>query len=516
MVAAMGAHEEGQRAWQIWIDRGGTFTDIVARRPDGELVTHKLLSENPERYRDAALQGIRELLRLATDAEIPASALEAVKMGTTVATNALLERNGDRTLLVTTRGFRDALRIAYQNRPHLFTRQITLPELLYERVVEAEERVTAQGEVLTPLDPAVLRPALEAAYGDGIRSVAIVFMHGYRYSEHERQAAEVARDVGFTQISTSHEVSPLMKLVSRGDTTVVDAYLSPILRRYVDQVASELGGARLMFMQSNGGLTDAGALSGQGLHPLRPGRRYRRRGADRGHGRHREDHHLRYGRHLHRRGPLRRRVRARLRDPGGRRAHACADDADPYRRRRRRLDPAFRRRPLPGGSGFGRGQPGTGLLPARRAADGDRLQRHARAHRRRLFSPGLRAGREGAIGRGRGAREVRRLGRGDRDCHGRCPQAGGGGHGLPPDRHREHGQRHQEDLDPARLRCHRLHLALLRRSRRSACLRYRRHLGHDADLPAPLCRCALGLRHGPGGHPGACASVPWRRASTKR
>ena len=260
---AVGERKGGQRAWQVWIDRGGTFTDLVARRPDGRLVTHKLLSENPERYRDAALQGIRDLLDLPGDAEIPAAALEAVKMGTTVATNALLERSGDRTLLVITRGFRDALRIAYQNRPHLFTRQITLPELLYERVAEADERVTAQGEVLTVFDPKALAPALQAAFDDGIRSAAIVFMHGYRYPEHERRAAELAREIGFTQVSVSHEVSPLMKLVSRGDTTVVDAYLSPILRRYVDQVAAELGGARLMFMQSNGGLTDAGLFQGK-------------------------------------------------------------------------------------------------------------------------------------------------------------------------------------------------------------------------------------------------------------
>ena len=175
---AVGERKGGQRAWQVWIDRGGTFTDLVARRPDGRLVTHKLLSENPERYRDAALQGIRDLLGLPGDAEIPAAALEAVKMGTTVATNALLERSGDRTLLVITRGFRDALRIAYQNRPHLFTRQITLPELLYERVAEADERVTAQGEVLTVFDPKALAPALQAAFDDGIRSAAIVFMLG--------------------------------------------------------------------------------------------------------------------------------------------------------------------------------------------------------------------------------------------------------------------------------------------------------------------------------------------------
>tara|TARA_R110001583_G_scaffold17679_2_gene71308 strand:- start:91261 stop:94902 length:3642 start_codon:yes stop_codon:yes gene_type:complete len=249
--------------WQFWVDRGGTFTDIVARKPDGTLLTHKLLSENPERYQDAAIQGIRELLNLGPDEAIPAHKIEAVKMGTTVATNALLERKGDRTVLVTTAGFRDALRIAYQNRPRLFDRNIKLPESLYERVIEASGRFNAQGEELTALDRDQLRSDLQAAFNDGIRACAIVFMHGYRYSAHEVAAAEIARDIGFTQVSVSHEVSPLMKLVSRGDTTVVDAYLSPILRRYVDQVASQLGGVKLMFMQSNGGLTDASKFQGK-------------------------------------------------------------------------------------------------------------------------------------------------------------------------------------------------------------------------------------------------------------
>ncbi|MFZ5790735.1 MAG: hydantoinase B/oxoprolinase family protein [Pseudomonadota bacterium] len=253
----------GGARWQFWIDRGGTFTDIVARRPDGRLITHKLLSENPERYRDAAIQGIRELLGLGAGEPIPADAIAAVKMGTTVGTNALLERKGDRTLLVVTKGFADALRIGYQNRPDIFARHIELPELLYERVLEVEERVTAEGEVLVPLDLARARAGLEAAYADGIRAVAILLMHGYRHIAHERELAEVAEAAGFTQVSVSHRVSPLMKLVGRGDTTVVDAYLSPLLRRYIDQVASELGGARLMFMQSNGGLTDAKLFQGK-------------------------------------------------------------------------------------------------------------------------------------------------------------------------------------------------------------------------------------------------------------
>ena len=257
------ASEPRRRGWQFWIDRGGTFTDVVARRPDGGLVTHKLLSDDAERYEDAALHAIRKLLGLAPDAAIPGDAIDAVKMGTTVATNALLERKGDRTLLVITAGFGDALRIGYQNRPKLFERHIVLPEQLYERVVEVAERVTAEGEVLVPIDLARLRADLAAAYDAGIRAAAIVFLHGYRYPEHERLAADLAREIGFTQVSASHQVSPLMKLVSRGDTTVVDAYLSPILRRYVDQVAGALGGTRLLFMQSNGGLADARRFQGK-------------------------------------------------------------------------------------------------------------------------------------------------------------------------------------------------------------------------------------------------------------
>src|SRR5919109_4982135 len=249
--------------WHFWIDRGGTFTDIVTRRPDGSLATHKLLSDNPDCYRDAALAGIRHVLGVASDAAIPAEHIAAVHMGTTVATNALLERTGERTVLFITRGFRDALRIAYQNRPKIFARQIVLPELLYRKVVEVEERVGAHGEVHVPLDAERTRRDLEAAYDEGYRVLAVVLMHGYRYPAHEQQVAAMARAIGYGQVSVSHEVSPLMKLVSRGDTTVVDAYLSPILRGYVEQVASELAGVRLRFMQSNGGLTDARRLQGK-------------------------------------------------------------------------------------------------------------------------------------------------------------------------------------------------------------------------------------------------------------
>jgi 5-oxoprolinase (ATP-hydrolysing) len=249
--------------WQFWVDRGGTFTDIVAKRPDGTLTTHKLLSENPEQYRDAAVAGIRRLLGLKKDQLISADTVECVKMGTTVATNALLERKGEPTVLVTTKGFRDALRIAYQNRPRLFDRQIVLPELLYKTVIEVDERVGADGEVVKALEEQALRVDLQRAYDEGFRSAAIVFMHGYRYSEHEKAAADIAQEIGFTQVSSSHETSPMMKFVSRGDTTVVDAYLSPILRRYVDQVAKEMPGVRLFFMQSSGGLTDATSFQGK-------------------------------------------------------------------------------------------------------------------------------------------------------------------------------------------------------------------------------------------------------------
>ncbi len=249
--------------WQFWIDRGGTFTDVVGKRPDGTLVTHKLLSENPEQYKDAAVAGIRHLLGLKPGEPVTPALVECVKMGTTVATNALLERKGEPTLLITTKGFKDALRIAYQNRPRLFDRHIVLPELLYERVVEAQERMGAHGEVIEPLDEAHLKERLWAAYDAGLRSAAIVFMHGYRYTAHEEAAARIAREIGFTQVSASHATSPMMKLVSRGDTTVVDAYLSPILRRYVDQVASEMPGVKLFFMQSSGGLTDAQVFQGK-------------------------------------------------------------------------------------------------------------------------------------------------------------------------------------------------------------------------------------------------------------
>ena len=249
--------------WQFWIDRGGTFTDIVALQPDGRIVTHKLLSEAPEAYTDAALAGIRDLLGVNRQAQIPSGQIAVVKMGTTLATNALLEKKGERTLLLITKGFGDALRIGYQNRPRLFDLHIVLPEHLYEEVLEVDERITAQGEVLRPFDATAMRPALESALRRGIRAIAIVFLHGYRHATHEAAAEQLARDVGFSQVSVSHKVSPLIKLVARGETTVVDAYLTPVLRRYVSQVARDLADTRLMFMQSNGGLTDARFFRGK-------------------------------------------------------------------------------------------------------------------------------------------------------------------------------------------------------------------------------------------------------------
>ena len=249
--------------WQFWIDRGGTFTDVVGRRPDGALHTLKLLSEDAAHYPDAAVEGVRRLLGLGPDDPVPAEAIDAVKMGTTVATNALLERQGAPTLLVVTRGFADLLEIGYQTRPKLFALHIEKPELLHARVLEAIERVDAQGNVLIPLDEAAARAGLARAYGDGFRACAIALMHGYRFTGHEARLAEIAAEAGFTQVSASHAVSPLMKIVSRADTTVVDAYLSPVLRRYVDRVAAALGGVRLLFMQSNGGLVDAHRFQGK-------------------------------------------------------------------------------------------------------------------------------------------------------------------------------------------------------------------------------------------------------------
>jgi 5-oxoprolinase (ATP-hydrolysing) len=249
--------------WEFWVDRGGTFTDVVGRRPDGALTTVKLLSHDPGRYRDAAVAGIRRMLGVPDGGALPADRIAVVKMGTTVATNALLERTGEPTVLLTTAGFRDALRIAYQNRPRLFDRRIQLPEVLYDRVIEVPERTAADGETVRPLDEGAVTGALRAAYAEGFRSAAVVLLHAYRHPAPEQRLAVLAREAGFTQVSCSHEVSPLIKLIPRGDTTVVDAYLSPVLRRYVEQVARELQGVRVMFMQSNGGLRAAARFRGK-------------------------------------------------------------------------------------------------------------------------------------------------------------------------------------------------------------------------------------------------------------
>jgi 5-oxoprolinase (ATP-hydrolysing) len=249
--------------WEFWIDRGGTFTDVVARRPDGTLAVHKLLSENPGAYDDPAVAGIRHLLGIAPGDPIPAERIAVVRLGTTVATNALLERKGEPCVLIITKGFADALRIAYQDRPKIFDREIIRPDMLYSRVIEAAERVGPHGEVLIPLDEKAVAAGLRAAHGDGFRAVAVVCLHGYRYPEHEARIGEIASNTGFTQVSLSHATSPLMKLVSRGDTTVVDAYLSPVLARYVASVTSELPGVRVQFMQSHGGLASARSFRGK-------------------------------------------------------------------------------------------------------------------------------------------------------------------------------------------------------------------------------------------------------------
>ncbi len=259
--------DRGQRRnrtrWEFWIDRGGTFTDVIGRSPDGSLHTLKLLSEDSSHYTDAAVEGIRRLLRLSPGEPITPQQVACVKMGTTVATNALLERKGERTLLIITRGFRDALKIATQARPRLFDRRIVMPEMLYERVIEAQERMGAHGEIVQSLDEPALRAQLTEAHVQGLRCCAIVFLHGYRYVQHERIAANLAHEIGFNQISVSHRVSPLMKLVPRGDTTVVDAYLSPILKRYCGKLAELMPGVPLFFMQSSGGLTQANKFNGK-------------------------------------------------------------------------------------------------------------------------------------------------------------------------------------------------------------------------------------------------------------
>ena len=377
MKSKRSSNEKPPGAWDFWIDRGGTFTDVIGRDPRGRLHPMKLLSESPA-YADAAVEAIRRLLGLASGEPIPSGAIRAVKMGTTVATNALLERRGERTLLVTTRGFRDALEIGYQARPRIFARNIIKPEQLYSGVIEIDERVLADGAVERAPDPERVRAALAEARGQGYDAVAIVFMHAYRYPAHERMVGAIARELGFAQVSESHVASALIKLVSRGDTTVVDAYLSPILARYVSQVSRDLDlertGARVMFMMSSGGLTSAGLFAGKDAILSGPAGgvvAMARTGISR---RLQAHHRLRHGRHLDRRRPFRRAIRARLRDRSRGRAHARADDENPYRRRRGRLDPLIRRRALSRRSRFRRRRSRTRRLSPRRSAHGHRRQ----------------------------------------------------------------------------------------------------------------------------------------------
>jgi hypothetical protein len=396
--------------WEFWIDRGGTFTDVVARRPDGTLAVHKLLSENPGRYDDPAVAGIRHLLSVPAGEPIPAERISVVRLGTTVATNALLERTGEPTVLVITAGFADALRIGYQERPAIFARQIIRPEMVYSRVIEAAERTGPHGEVIVPLDAERVARDLRAAHADGFRSVAVVCMHGYRYPAHETRIGEIARAAGFTQVSESHATSPLMKLISRGDTTLVDAYLSPIIARYVDRVASELGGVRLQFMQSNGGLTEAHLFRGKDAILSGP--------AGGIVGMARTAQAAGFGRVIGFR-----RVRAAVRDPGRRGADAGTDAEHLHGRGWRWLRAAFRRQPVPGGPGLGRGRPRPRRLPPRRPAHRHRRQHHARPDPAGVFPRRVRRQRQRAGRRGDRAGEVHVPGppdrRGDRSPAGR-------------------------------------------------------------------------------------------------
>ena len=238
-----------QEGWRFWIDRGGTFTDVVACDPNGAITTEKLLSSNPGKYEDPAEEGIRRALNIDSETTLSEKPIRDVRIGTTIATNALLERKGTRTLLLVTKGFKDALRIGYQSRPNLFALEISLPQVLYDQVIEVNERVSANGSILKKLDHKSTRTSLEVAYGCGFRSVAITFMHGYQYNDHEAQAAEIAAEIGFNQISTSHDTSPLVKFVGRGDTTVADAYLTPSLRNYVDRITNNLGNLPLFCLK---------------------------------------------------------------------------------------------------------------------------------------------------------------------------------------------------------------------------------------------------------------------------
>ena len=489
--------------WDFWIDRGGTFTDVVARRPDGSLAAHKLLSENPGAYRDAAVQGIRDLLGLAPGAPIPAGKIGAIKMGTTVATNALLERKGERTVLVTTKGFRDALRIGYQARPKIFARHIIKPEILFERVIEVDERVRADGTVEAVPDLSDVRTDLERALADGIKAVAIVFMHAYHHQKHEREIAALARGMGFVQVSVSHEVSPLIKLVGRGDTTVVDAYLSPILRRYVAQVAGDLeadesAGAsapRLMFMMSSGGLTAADLFQGKDAILSGPA------GGVVGMAQ------------TGREAGLERLIGF---DMGGTSTDVSHFDGEYERAFETEVAGVRMRAPMMlihsvaagggsvlhfDGARFRVGPDSAGANPGpmcyRRGGPLAVTDANVMVGKLmpdffpKIFGPAqnqpldAEAVREGFAAL---AREVGRKARGDRRR-------------LHQDRGREHGERDQEDLGPARLRRDALCARLLRRRRRPARLPRRRRARHDQGADPPALVAPVGLRHGLGRHP---------------
>ena len=377
--------------WRFWIDRGGTFTDVVARRPDGALVTAKLLSEDPGRYSDAAIEAMRRITG-AREGPLPAAEL---RLGTTVATNALLERKGEPVLLAITRGFGDALRIGTQERPDIFSRAIVLPEPLYAEVAEIDERVSAAGEVLRALDEGTAYAALAAAHASGLRSVAIVLMHGYRYPAHEAALARIARELGFAQVSVSHRVAPLIKLIARGETTVVDAYLSPVLRRSIAALEAGLGETvAALYMKSDGGLASGAGFRGKDAILSGPAGGIvgmaavaREAGLDEVVG---FDMGGTSTDVSHFAGQL----RARQRDARRRGAHPRADDADHHRRRGRRLDLPVRWRALSGRAGLGRRGARPGLLPARRPAHRHRLQSAARQAPARPFPRGIRRRRE--------------------------------------------------------------------------------------------------------------------------
>ncbi len=484
--------------WHFWIDRGGTFTDVVARTPDGQILARKLLSENPGAYDDAALEAIRLFLGVASGAAIPSERIGAVKMGTTVATNALLERKGDPTLLVITRGLKDQLEIGTQARPDIFAKRIVKPEMLYSRVVEADERVRADGTVERALD----LPALEAE----LRARARRRHRRGGHRLHARLRASRARAPGGGAGACARLCAGV------GEPRSVAADQARAARRHhrrrrlplarpAPLCRSRLGCADIRRRRSEpavhgvvGRTEGGGDVPRARRDPLRPGRRRGRHGGDGQARRLRPRHRLRHGRHVDRRRALRRRVRALVRDADRRRAHRRADAARAYGGGGRRLDHLLRRHALPRRARQRRRQSGAEGLSPRRPADRHRRQRHARQARCAVLPEDLRAGARSAARRRRRARGVRRSGaRG-----GRRPRAGGDRRRRHPHRRREHGQRHQEDLRRARLRRDRVRAQLLRLGRRPARLPDRRHARHRDGARASAVGPAVGVRHGAG------------------